>query len=111
MVALINDDQLDDLEPRTRRAVTEEMSFRCSRKVVGTRYSWHPGTTTKSTSSANPVPVQTSSSASPPADVSTSVALTTKSSVAESRDRMADSQLMRLILINQQTIPFIPHVG
>jgi hypothetical protein len=34
-----------------------------------------------------------------------------KSSVAEPRDLMADSRLVRLILINQQTIPFIPCVG
>ncbi|ELZ21059.1 hypothetical protein C475_18913 [Halosimplex carlsbadense 2-9-1] len=57
------------------------------------------------------VSAQIGSSAPPPADASTCVALITKSSVAEPRDLMADSRLMRFILINQQTIQFIPCVG
>jgi hypothetical protein len=90
MVASSNGGQVDDLESRTRRAVTEEISVSLLEKVVGTSYSRRPETATKSTSSANPVPAQIGSNAPPPADVSTCVVSNTKSSSVEFRHQMAN---------------------
>lgn len=55
------------IAPRTRRALTEAMMFRCSRKAVGTKFELNQGVSIQSTSVYSHVRVQTGDSASLPA--------------------------------------------
>jgi hypothetical protein len=93
IVALTHGNQVDGLEPRT--------PARSPKKAVSLL---KKGRNEVQSPSSNCYEVdivgescicQIGSSAPPPADVSTCVASITKSSAAESRDRMADPQLIR----------------